>query len=568
LAKIKAELPRRAARRALGLDLLIPRHITLRHAIEFIASGLRSATRSPAAARHGHRTQACRRRWRRRCISRRLPRAVPGAGPRNPDAPPGARPRRARRRRAHRRPARFHPPPRRAGRRERRRRRRGARLLPQRHPGRRRRRRRSGLRQHRARHGEPHARAPGARAHAHARRRRRPPCSCWTEGSVPNRRRRRTGVVGRPGGHEVRRGGRGVLAGDAGELPRRGGHTRAHRQGARLGIRYALLQRPCIPFLAFCFFFFNFNYNSRSELELSTTDLPWLVGDAATQKSRFAFWLRTIERVKTLRCILVNSFPGEAIAAGADQQQPLPQDQQILQVGPLLATIVTDRAKDNSNLRCSPMKTTKNDTSTCQADDRTSCMEWLDQQRPGSVAYVSFGTWVAPIAPGEITELAVGLVATGRPFLWVLKDDPSWRAGLPAGYTDQYSGRGKIVAWAPQEDVLANGAVGCYLTHCGWNSTLEAIRHGVRMLCYPVAGDQFINCAYIVRAWGVGIRLRSADRGEVVDCVRRIMEGEDGRRLREKLDELRERVMAGEALCVAKRNIEEFIRGISGQRLQ
>ncbi|EAY86811.1 hypothetical protein OsI_08188 [Oryza sativa Indica Group] len=304
------------------------------------------------------------------------------------------------------------------------------------------------------------------------------------------------------------------------------------------------------------------------ELELSTTDLPWLVGDAATQKSRFAFWLRTMERVKTLRCILVNSFPGEAIAAGADQQQPLPQDQQILQVGPLLATIVTDRAKDNSNLRCSPMKTTKNDTSTCQADDRTSCMEWLDQQRPGSVAYVSFGTWVAPIAPGEITELAVGLEATGRPFLWVLKDDPSWRAGLPAGYTDQYSGRGKIVAWAPQEDVLAHGAVGCYLTHCGWNSTLEAIRHGVRMLCYPVAGDQFINCAYIVRAWGVGIRLRSADRGEVVDCVRRIMEGEDGRRLREKLDELRERVMAGEALCVAKRNIEEFIRGISGQRLQ
>uniref|UniRef100_A0A0E0K2Q7 Glycosyltransferase n=1 Tax=Oryza punctata TaxID=4537 RepID=A0A0E0K2Q7_ORYPU len=301
------------------------------------------------------------------------------------------------------------------------------------------------------------------------------------------------------------------------------------------------------------------------ELELTTTDLPWLVGDVATQKSRFAFWLRTMERAKSLRCILVNSFPGEAGAAGAtvpdQQQQPLQPGPQILQVGPLLA--ITDLPKDN--LKSSPVKT-KN-TSTCQAD-RTCCMEWLDQQRPGSVTYVSFGTWVAPIAPDEITELAVGLEATGRPFLWVLKDDPSWRAGLPAGYTESTgaaavaAGRGKIVAWAPQEDVLAHGAVGCYLTHCGWNSTLEAIRHGVRLLCYPVAGDQFINCAYIVKAWEIGIRLRSTDRGEVEDCIGRIMEGEDGRRLQEKLDELRESVMAGEALCIAKRNIEDFIHGI------
>lgn len=298
------------------------------------------------------------------------------------------------------------------------------------------------------------------------------------------------------------------------------------------------------------------------ELELSTTDLPWLVGDAATQKSRFAFWLRTMERVKTLRCILVNSFPGEAIAAGADQQQPLPQDQQILQVGPLLATIVTDRAKGNSNLRCSPMKTTKNDTSTCQADDRTSCMEWLDQQRPGSVAYVSFGTWVAPIAPGEITELAVGLEATGRPFLWVLKDDPSWRAGLPAGYTDQYSGRGKIVAWAPQEDVLAHGAVGCYLTHCGWNSTVEAIQHGVRMLCCPVSGDQFINCAYITRVWEVGLKLGSVRRDVVRDCIERIMGGAEGTRLQEKMDALRQRAVTAEARCLAQGNLRSFVNEI------
>uniref|UniRef100_J3LF30 Uncharacterized protein n=2 Tax=Oryza brachyantha TaxID=4533 RepID=J3LF30_ORYBR len=306
-----------------------------------------------------------------------------------------------------------------------------------------------------------------------------------------------------------------------------------------------------------------------AQLELSTKDLPWLVGDAATQKSRFTFWLRTMERARSLRCILVNSFPGEAPGGGVDvyhdQQQPL-QHPQILPVGPLLANVVLDRPKENNNLQRSPLNNTGG---MCQAD-RT-CVEWLDQQLPGSVTYVSFGTWVAPIAPAEITELAAGLEATGRPFLWVLKDDPSWRAGLPAGYAEaiSISGHGKIVAWAPQDDVLAHGAVGCYLTHCGWNSTLEAIRHGVRMLCYPMAGDQFINCAYIVRVWEIGFRLGSTNRGEVERCVGRIMEGEDGRRLQEKMDELRERVMAGEASssCVAKRNIEAFVDGIKGPRL-
>ena len=89
------------------------------------------------------------------------------------------------------------------------------------------------------------------------------------------------------------------------------------------------------------------------------------------------------------------------------------------------------------------------------------------------------------IGPDKVRELALGLEATGRPFLWALKRDASWRAGLPDGFEDRVAGRGKLVDWAPQQDVLRHAAVGCYLTHCGWNSTLEAIQHGVRLLCYP-----------------------------------------------------------------------------------
>nr|CAB3447318.1 unnamed protein product [Digitaria exilis] len=300
---------------------------------------------------------------------------------------------------------------------------------------------------------------------------------------------------------------------------------------------------------------------SDLELELSTAELPWLVGDAACQKSRFTFWLRTMERAKGFHAILVNTFPGEVIGDSAGKHLlHASLVLQILQVGPLptKGAFGCDDTKGDLLLDDSPPA--KN-PSMWQTDE--TCMEWLDQQREGSVIYVSFGSWVASIGPDAINELALGLEATGRPFMWALKDEPSWREGLPRQYTSgSIAGRGKIVGWAPQEDVLQHKAVGCYLTHCGWNSTLEAIQHGMRLLCYPVAGDQFINCAYIVKMWQTGIRLWSTERSVVEDCVERIMDGEEGRRMQEKVVELRERVLLDETRCAAKRNLDSFVDGI------
>ncbi|CAO2046716.1 unnamed protein product [Urochloa humidicola] len=301
------------------------------------------------------------------------------------------------------------------------------------------------------------------------------------------------------------------------------------------------------------------------ELELSTAELPWLVGDAACQKSRFSYWLKIMERAKGLRAIVINTFPGEAAVAGDDfvnkHLRTSEQVPQILHVGPLPTNGVfgcsTTKGDDVLLPRDSPPA--KN-PSMWQADE--TCMEWLDQQREGSVIYVSFGSWVQSIGRDAIGELALGLEATGRPFMWALKDEPSWREGLPGRYAEAVAGRGKIVGWAPQEDVLRHRAVGCYLTHCGWNPTLEAIQHGVRLLCYPVSGDQFINCAYIVRMWGTGIRLWSTERGVVEDCVERIMEGDEGRRMQVKVDELRRKVMVGEARWAAERNLDSFVDGI------
>ncbi|KAG8065350.1 hypothetical protein GUJ93_ZPchr0004g40317 [Zizania palustris] len=193
------------------------------------------------------------------------------------------------------------------------------------------------------------------------------------------------------------------------------------------------------------------------QLELSTNELPWFVGDSATQKSRFAFWIQTLQRAWGFRSVLINSFPGE---------------------------------------------------------DST-CIGWLDAQPTASVVYVSFGSWVGPIGHEKIRELALGLEATGRPFLWVLKNDPLWRAGLPRRYVERVASRSKLVEWAPQEDVLRHGAIGCYLTHCGWN--LHRLKLG------------------------------SVSQDDVRDCIERVMDGAEGTRLSEKMKELRERVVTAEA---------------------
>ncbi|KAL6861267.1 hypothetical protein ACP4OV_016967 [Aristida adscensionis] len=282
-------------------------------------------------------------------------------------------------------------------------------------------------------------------------------------------------------------------------------------------------------------------------LGLSIKDLPWYGGgDQSSQKSRFAFWLRTVDRANTLQTILLNSFPGEGAAGDSDRYDP-PPGKEILYVGPLFAGDVP------------PRKTTAT-ASMWQAD--YTCIDWLDQQRPGSVVYISFGSWAPPISPEKIAGFARGLAAAGRPFLWALKDHPSWRAGLPDGFAG--GGRGKIVAWAPQEEVLAHAAVGCYIMHGGFGSMWEAVQHGVRMVCYPICGDHFITCAYIVRMWGVGIALPSSGQDDVKDCVERVMDGEEGRRLQEKVDELRERVMAmaGEVRRVASTSLDLFVERI------
>ncbi|KAH9303137.1 hypothetical protein KI387_014720 [Taxus chinensis] len=200
-------------------------------------------------------------------------------------------------------------------------------------------------------------------------------------------------------------------------------------------------------------------------------------------------------------------------------------------------------------------------------DEDESCLEWLDKQRPGSVLYVSFGS-VAVKSQQQLEELALGLEGSGQPFLWVLRSDiaEGHTPVLPEGFEKRTSDRAFIVNWTPQLKVLAHASVGGFLTHNGWNSTLESISMGVPLLGWPYFGDQFLTCRFAKDIWKVGLDFKDVDvddnrlvtREEVESAVRDLMQNEQ---LRKRALELKEAaikaVMPGGSSFT---NISTFIR--------
>lgn len=97
---------------------------------------------------------------------------------------------------------------------------------------------------------------------------------------------------------------------------------------------------------------------------------------------------------------------------------------------------------------------------------------------------------------------------------------------------------------------------------------MEAIRHEKRLLCYPVAGDQFVNAAFIVKVWGIGAMLDgSAGRSAVEDGIKRVMETEESSEMQERIVRLRRTVMwEGGRSSTAMENLQCFFDGMKTEQ--
>ncbi|KAE9585427.1 hypothetical protein Lal_00018121 [Lupinus albus] len=137
--------------------------------------------------------------------------------------------------------------------------------------------------------------------------------------------------------------------------------------------------------------------------------------------------------------------------------------------------------------------------------------KWLDSQKPCSVIYACFGS-LCNLTPLQLMELGLALEASKRPFIWVIRESSKSEALEKLikedGFEERTNGVGLIIrGWAPQLLILAHPSTGGFITHCGWNSTLEAICAGVPMITWPLFADQFLNQNLVVHVLKVGVKV-------------------------------------------------------------
>jgi hydroquinone glucosyltransferase len=167
-------------------------------------------------------------------------------------------------------------------------------------------------------------------------------------------------------------------------------------------------------------------------------------------------------------------------------------------------------------------------------------------------------------------ELARGLELSGQRFLWVVRsptdrgDDPgaNYYDGskskdyplqfLPLGFLERTKEVGLVVpSWAPQVRVLGHRATSAMVTHCGWNSVLESVMHGVPLIAWPLYAEQRQNAVMLSEEIKVAMRPKSGGAqglilGEdIAEVVNDMMNGKDGEAARKKVVELQVAARSG-----------------------
>nr|AWJ96821.1 UDP-glucosyltransferase 85K17 [Trifolium nigrescens subsp. meneghinianum] len=167
----------------------------------------------------------------------------------------------------------------------------------------------------------------------------------------------------------------------------------------------------------------------------------------------------------------------------------------------------------------------------------TQCMNWLDKWEHSSVLYVNYGC-TTYMTDHNLKEFAWGIANSNVPFLWILRPDVVMgedSINVPQEFLDEIKDRGYITSWCFQEQVLTHPSIGAFLTHCGWNSSLEGISSGLPLVCWPFFAEQQTNCRYACTAWEIGMEVNhDVKREEITTLVTEMMKGEKGKEMRKK----------------------------------
>ncbi|AEE27849.1 putative hexosyltransferase [Arabidopsis thaliana] len=317
---------------------------------------------------------------------------------------------------------------------------------------------------------------------------------------------------------------------------------------------------------AFAFdIYYNYSTGNNSVFEfpnlpsLEIRDLPSFLSPSNTNKAAQAVYQELMDFLKeeSNPKILVNTF---------DSLEPefltaIPNIEMVA-VGPLLPAEIFTGSESGKDLS--------------RDHQSSSYTLWLDSKTESSVIYVSFGTMVE-LSKKQIEELARALIEGGRPFLWVITDKLNREAKIEgeeeteiekiAGFRHELEEVGMIVSWCSQIEVLRHRAIGCFLTHCGWSSSLESLVLGVPVVAFPMWSDQPANAKLLEEIWKTGVRVREnseglVERGEIMRCLEAVMEAKSVE-LRENAEKWKRLATeAGREGGSSDKNVEAFVKSL------
>ncbi|XP_072959062.1 UDP-glycosyltransferase 91C1-like [Typha angustifolia] len=208
------------------------------------------------------------------------------------------------------------------------------------------------------------------------------------------------------------------------------------------------------------------------------------------------------------------------------------------------------------------------DSGSSLTEDWEEAFAWLDEQQLGSVVYVAFGSEL-DLSQDQVDQLAHGLEQANLPFLWAFRSSKGEKPNtLPHGFEGRIRGGGfgfVRTGWAPQVRILGHPSVGGFLTHCGWNSLVEALQFGLGLVMLPLAYDQGLN-ARLMADKGIGLEIPRNDEdgyfsgADVAKTLRSVMVEPRGKELRDRAKELKSVLGSKELHDKYVREFLEFLK--------
>ncbi|KAI3519370.1 hypothetical protein L1887_08425 [Cichorium endivia] len=211
-------------------------------------------------------------------------------------------------------------------------------------------------------------------------------------------------------------------------------------------------------------------------------------------------------------------------------------------------------------------------------------LKWLEGQPKSTVLLLCFGSrgW---FGVDQVREIAIAIERSGYRFIWSLRRPPSedqkgfpgeyadYNEVLPDGFLERTAGKGKVVGWIPQTAVLADEAVGGFVSHCGWNSILESIWYGVPIATWPIHAEQQLDAFQLVKELELAVeisldydctkknqRLILAD--EIEKGIREVMDGDSQVRVKVREMKGKSRLAleeGGSSLASLRRLVDDFM---------